>query len=204
MLIGPSIAPSSPAAAPSRTEAVVAALTPIALSPGATQPQTLRAAVPVTSGSPRNPMEDARTRVAIQQLQARDREVRQHEQAHMAAAGGLLKAGPFYSYVQGPDGKRYAIGGSVEIDTSESSDDPEANLEKGQRIQAAALAPGEPSGADLAIAKLGARIEQRALAEIARRETAAAAYEQQAASGAALRARGELPTSVGRMLERVA
>ena len=143
MLIGPSIAPSAPASAPSKTEAVAAPLPAVALAPASTQPQTLRAAVPVTAGSPRNPLEDARTRVAIQQLQARDREVRQHEQAHMAAAGGLLKSGPSYSYITGPDGKRYAVGGSVEIDTSETSDDPEANLEKGERIQAAANAYSE-------------------------------------------------------------
>ena len=204
MLIGPSIAPSAPAAAPSRTEAVAAPLPAVALAPASSQPQTLRAAVPVTAGSPRNPLEDVRTRVAIQQLQARDREVRQHEQAHMAAAGGLLKSGPSYSYITGPDGKRYAVGGSVEIDTSETSDDPEANLEKGRRIQAAALAPAEPSGADLAVAKLGARIEQRARAEIARREAAANAYAEQATLGDALRNRGEPPKSVGLVLERVA
>lgn len=204
MLIGPSIAPSSPAAAPSRTEAVVAPLPAVAIAPASTQPQTLRAAVPVTAGSPRNPLEDARTRVAIQQLQARDREVRQHEQAHMAAAGGLMRAGPHYSHIIGPDGRRYAIGGSIEIDTSERRDDPEANLEKGQRIQAAALAPPEPSAADLAVAKLGARIEQRARAEIARREAAANAYAEQASLGDTLRIRGEPPKSRGLALERVA
>lgn len=204
MLIGPSIAPSSPAAAPSRTEAVVAPLPAVAIAPASTQPQTLRAAVPVTAGSPRNPLEDARTRVAIQQLQARDREVRQHEQAHMAAAGRLMRAGPHYSHIIGPDGRRYAIGGSIEIDTSERRDDPEANLEKGQRIQAAALAPPEPSAADLAVAKLGARIEQRARAEIARREAAANAYAEQASLGDALRIRGEPPKSRGLALERVA
>lgn len=204
MLIGPSIAPSSTVAAPAKTEAAPAPLPAIAIPATSSQPQTLRAAVPVTAGSPRNPLEDARTRVAIQQLQARDREVRQHEQAHMAAAGGLLKSGPNYSYIVGPDGKRYAIGGSVEIDTSETSEDPEANLEKAKRIQAAALAPAEPSGADLAVAKLGARIEQRARAEIARRESAANAYAQQASLGDTLRTRGELPRSIGVVLERVA
>lgn len=204
MLIGPTSVPTALAATPSRTEAIAPALPAVAIPSGASQPQTLRAAVPVTAGSARNPLEDVRTRVAIQQLQARDREVRQHEQAHMAAAGGLLKSGPSYSYITGPDGKRYAVGGSVEIDTSETSDDPEANLEKGERIQAAALAPAEPSGADLAIAKLGARIEQRARAELARREAAANAYSEQASLRDALRNRGEPPRSVGLVLDRVA
>ena len=142
--------------------------------------------------------------MAIQQLQARDREVRQHEQAHMAAAGALLKAGPFYSYVQGPDGKRYAVGGSVEIDTSEPRDDPEASVEKGLAIQRAALAPAQPSGADLAVASLGARMEQRGRIEMARRESAANAYASQAAGFAFAAARGDAPRSVGVVLDRVA
>lgn len=204
MVLGPSIVPTAPVAAPARTETAAPLLPAVALPPGSTQPQTLRAAVPVTPGAPRNPLEDARTRVAIQQLQARDREVRQHEQAHMAAAGPLLKGGPWYSYVIGPDGKRYAIGGSVEIDTSESGDDPEANAEKGRRIQSAALAPGNPSAADLAVAAKGARMEQRARAEIARRESAANAYAQQASLAAQLRERGEVSKSLGVVLEKVA
>ena len=204
MLIGPTSVPTALAATPSRTEALAPALPSVAIPSGATQPQTLRAAVPVTAGSPRNPLEDARTRVAIQQLQARDREVRQHEQAHMAAAGGVMRAGPFYSYIQGPDGKRYAIGGSIEIDTREPADDPEAALDKAERIQAAALAPAEPSGADLSVAKLGARMEQRARAEIARREAAANAYERQAAGDALLVARGGSMPGPGRAIDRVA
>ena len=206
MLVGPSNAPTAAAASPSRTEAAAPELPAVALPAASSQPQTLRAAVPVTAGSPRNPLEDVRTRVAIQQLQARDREVRQHEQAHMAAAGGVLKSGPSYSYIVGPDGKRYAIGGSVEIDTSENRDDPEANLEKALRIQAAALAPAEPSGADLAVAKLGARIEQRARAEIARREAAARAYESQANTDARAAVLGELGATKGpgQVFDRVA
>lgn len=186
MLVGPTTAPTAQGAAPSRTEAVVAAVPAIPVPSSSTQPQTLRALVPVTPGAPRNPFEDVRTRVAIQQLQARDREVRQHEQAHMAAAGGLLRSGPTYNYIIGPDGKRYAVGGGVDIDTSEVRDDPEGNAEKGERIQAAALAPAEPSGADLSIAAIGARMQQRALAEIARRELAANAYVSQTTEGAAL------------------
>lgn len=203
MLAGPSTAPSAPAAAPSRTVAAIAPLPAVSMPATSTPVQTLRAVVPVTAGSPRNPLEDVRIRVAIQQLQARDREVRQHEQAHMAAAGNLLKSGPSYSYVSGPDGKLYAIGGSVDIDTSEASDEPEENADKGRRIQAAALAPAQPSSADLAVASLGARMEQRALAEIARRESAANAYAEQASLGAALRTRGEPPQTLGRLVEGV-
>jgi|GEM_PF-4366859 len=54
----------------------------------------------------------------VQELKTRDREVRQHEQAHMAAAGGHARGGPSYEYTTGPDNRRYAIGGEVSIDTS--------------------------------------------------------------------------------------
>ena len=44
-----------------------------------------------------------------------DREERQHEQAHLSAAGGHARGGPSYQYETGPDGKRYAVGGEVSI-----------------------------------------------------------------------------------------
>ena len=49
----------------------------------------------------------------VDELKDRDREVRQHEQAHMAAAGPYAKGGPSYEYTRGPDGKRHAVGGEV-------------------------------------------------------------------------------------------
>ena len=52
----------------------------------------------------------------ITELQKRDKEVRAHEQAHLAAAGQYAAGGASFSYSTGPDGKRYANGGSVPID----------------------------------------------------------------------------------------
>ena len=54
----------------------------------------------------------------VRELQARDREVRAHEEAHKAAAGHLALGGPTYEYERGPDGREYAVGGEVQIDTS--------------------------------------------------------------------------------------
>jgi hypothetical protein len=82
----------------------------------------------------------------IDQLKARDLEVRQHEQAHLAAAGGLATSGASYTYQRGPNGVNYAVGGEVNIDTSPGRT-PEETLDKARRIQAAALAPAEPSSA---------------------------------------------------------
>lgn len=102
----------------------------------------------------------------VAKLRARDQEVRTHEQAHVAAAGALFRGGPFYSYQQGPDGKRYAVGGSVKIDTSPGRT-PEETIQRAAQIRAAALAPAEPSGADRAIASNASRMEAQARQELA-------------------------------------
>lgn len=104
-------------------------------------------------------------RQIVAKLTQRDREVRAHENAHLAAAGALAR-GVSFTYETGPDGKRYAVGGEVSIDTSPESD-PEATLEKARQIQAAANAPAQPSGQDRAVAAQAARMEQKALLEIA-------------------------------------
>ncbi|AZN35579.1 putative metalloprotease CJM1_0395 family protein [Iodobacter ciconiae] len=105
---------------------------------------------------------------AIEKMAKRDREVRQHELAHLAAAGGLATSGATYSMQTGPDGKQYAMGGEVKIDVSPGRS-PEETLSKARIIQAAALAPAEPSGADRAIAAAAATMAQSAQAEIAKR-----------------------------------
>jgi hypothetical protein len=64
----------------------------------------------------------------VEELRKRDREVRSHEQAHLAAAGSLASGGPTLTYQVGPDGKRYAVGGEVPIAASEVPGDPRATL----------------------------------------------------------------------------
>ena len=88
----------------------------------------------------------------VNELKQRDAEVRAHEAAHLAAAGGIAKGGASFSYQQGPDGGRYAIGGEVSIDTSSVAGDPAASLRKADTIRRAALAPTEPSGQDIQVA----------------------------------------------------
>lgn len=107
----------------------------------------------------------------VERLQARDREVRQHEQAHVAAAGSLYRGGPSYEYQRGPDGRQYAVGGSVQIDTSPVPNDPEATIAKAQQIRRAALAPAEPSGADRSVAAKANRMEAEARQELAEETT---------------------------------
>ena len=103
----------------------------------------------------------------VKELQIRDREVRTHEQAHIAAAGPYARGGPRYEYQTGPDNRRYAVGGEVSIDTSPVRNDPEATIKKMDKVRQAALAPREPSPQDRAIAAKAAAIGQRAQAELA-------------------------------------
>ncbi len=102
----------------------------------------------------------------VRELRQRDQEVRAHEQAHVAAAGGLVRGGIYYDYQEGPDGRRYAVGGHVSIDTSEGRT-PEETVQKARQIRRAALAPAEPSNADRAIAAKAAQMEARASVELA-------------------------------------
>jgi SprA-related family len=111
----------------------------------------------------------------IQELSARDREVRAHEQAH-AAVAGQYGSSPTYSFVRGPDGVSYAVGGEVKIDTSPIPGDPEATLRKAQQLRRAANAPADPSSQDSSVAAQAAQMEQQARAEL--REQQAIESEQ--------------------------
>lgn len=102
----------------------------------------------------------------VEQLKRRDREVRAHEAAHLAAAGRHARGGASYEYERGPDGRQYAVGGEVQIDTSKP-DDPQQALQKAQQIRAAALAPAQPSSQDRAVAAQAAVMASEARAELA-------------------------------------
>ncbi|MDP2595741.1 putative metalloprotease CJM1_0395 family protein [Alteromonas stellipolaris] len=101
----------------------------------------------------------------ISNLEARDQEVRTHEQAH-AAAGGQHAGTPQYEYTTGPDNKRYVTDGEVSIDISELNS-PEETLRKMQQVRAAALAPAEPSAQDLKVAAEATQKSFEARSEIA-------------------------------------
>ena len=100
----------------------------------------------------------------VKELRERDREVRAHEAAH-AATGGQFAGSPSYEFQVGPDGKRYAIGGEVSIDTSAIDGDPQATIDKLRQVQAAALAPAEPSDQDRKVAQQAQSALRQAEAE---------------------------------------
>ena len=131
----------------------------------------------------------------LSQLKARDAQVRAHEAAHMAAGGRYITGGASYTYERGPDGGEYAVGGEVGIDASPVPGNPEETAQKMRTVRAAALAPIDPSAADLAVAAAADETEAAALAQIAeaRAEELAKGYAQ-AAGGVAASGSGRVDT----------
>jgi len=101
----------------------------------------------------------------VQRLKQIDQKVRAHEQAHLSAAAGLAISGANFQTVRGPDGKQYAVAGEVTIDVSPAQT-PEQTIEKARRIQAAALAPADPSSQDRAVAAAAAQMQLQAQVEL--------------------------------------
>ena len=106
-----------------------------------------------------------KAKAIVRSLQARDQQVRAHEQAHLAASGGLATSGASYTYQKGPDGVNYAIGGEVSIDVS-AGRTPEETIARAITIRSAALAPADPSGQDRAVAAAASQLEQQARGEL--------------------------------------
>lgn len=102
----------------------------------------------------------------VQQLAARDREVRAHEAAHLAAGRQYVVSGPSYTYQQGPDGRNYAIGGEVQLDVAEEAE-AQATLDKAETVRRAALAPVEPSAQDRQVAARASQLAAQARLSIA-------------------------------------
>ena len=125
-------------------------------------------------------------RKVVQRLAARDRQVRAHEQAHLSAAGGLATSGASFSFQQGPDGQRYAVGGEVSVDSSPARD-PQSTITKAAQIQRAALAPADPSSQDRLVASQAAATQAEARVQLARanQEEAKVAREERSTAAEA-------------------
>jgi hypothetical protein len=123
----------------------------------------------------------------VDELKQTDRTVREHEAAHLRAGQGVVTSGASFTYTYGPDGKAYAVGGEVGVDTAKEAK-PEQNIDKGARIQAAALAPRDPSPQDYRVAGIGGRLEAEGRTDLStqqRDERAARLAEQQQGDAAA-------------------
>jgi hypothetical protein len=86
----------------------------------------------------------------VEELKKRDREVHHHEQTHAAILGGYAMGAPSYTYQVGPDGKAYAVGGSIAVDMG-STGNATMDTAKALRIRSAAGSVGGMSSADMAV-----------------------------------------------------
>lgn len=144
--------------------------------------------------------EDARR---VNELRARDREVRSHEQAHISAANGLAGS-PKFELKSGPDGRQYAVNGEVSIDVSPGRT-PQETLKRAATIRAAASAPAQPSGQDQNIAARAAQMAADARVELARKEAEARAPRESSGAPAPSEPPAEVPdTTNSRRREDVA
>ncbi|WP_447072859.1 putative metalloprotease CJM1_0395 family protein [Shewanella indica] len=114
----------------------------------------------------------------IDSLMKRDTQVRSHEQAH-AAVGGIHAGQPAFEFEKGPDGKRYAVEGEVQIDVSVVNGDPLATMAKMKQVYAAAMAPVDPSMADIRVAAEAMRKYNQAREEAGTQRLAAAPKPEQ-------------------------
>ncbi|MES2048753.1 MAG: putative metalloprotease CJM1_0395 family protein [Pseudomonadota bacterium] len=160
-----SLISSIPIASSKPSSAALSGETEKATSVKDSQPTTT-AADSGSTGETKDPVQlSDKAKALVRSLQARDQQVRAHEQAHLAASGGLATSGASYTYQKGPDGVSYAIGGEVTIDVSGGST-PEETIARAAKIRAAALAPADPSGQDRAVAAAASQMEQRAFAQL--------------------------------------
>lgn len=120
----------------------------------------------------------------LAELKQTDAQVKAHEHAHKSTAAGLTTSGPNYEYETGPDGKKYAVAGDVNVSYQKSSD-PEVNLKNAQQLKAAALAPADPSSQDRKVAMQADREIAQARQEIMEEQKQTEEEEETSATSAA-------------------
>jgi hypothetical protein len=117
-----------------------------------------KAADPTKPTKPNGKPLSAEEEHLVNELERIDTEVKAHEAAHLAAAGGLAKGGASYTYTQGPDGKQYATGGEVNIGMETDPSNPDKTIANMEQVIASAMAPADPSGQDYSVAASARKI----------------------------------------------
>ncbi len=103
----------------------------------------------------------------LAQLRSIDINVKPHEKAHQAVLGAYAMGQTRYLRVRGPDGRFYAVGGSIKVNTQPIQGNPHATIRKARLIRMAALRPMNPSMQDMRIAVQAYRMEVKAKREVA-------------------------------------
>jgi hypothetical protein len=106
----------------------------------------------------------------LRELERKDQQVRTRDMAFLAAAGGAAGSVAL-EYETGPDGRRYAVGADIKLDTSAGAT-PEQTLAKARALRAATMSARSDSSADASAAAKAVRMEAEARAEIERARAA--------------------------------
>lgn len=109
---------------------------------------------------------DAEAVRELRQLQRSDRQVRLQENVQRQMGAELVRGGAEYTFVEGPDGRRYAVSASSEFKLPDANTEPRQAAHDAAQIRRAVLASARSSPADRALAARAASLEARARAEI--------------------------------------
>lgn len=104
-------------------------------------------------------------RQQLDQLRAQDQRVHSHNRLQRAMAGPHARPVAQISHTWGPDGRPYAVRGTVDFDLVPEMD-PAATLQKAQTIARAAMAPADRSVDDLVVAARASAMAASARAEL--------------------------------------
>ena len=77
-----------------------------------------------------------------------------------------VRGGAEYRFVEGPDGRRYAVSASSDFELPDANTDPRQAARDAAQIRRAVLAAARSSPADRALAARATSLEARARAEI--------------------------------------
>ncbi len=102
----------------------------------------------------------------VKELERIDRQVRSRELTHRAVAGSYAKGSVSFDYVTGPDGKKYAKEGHINIDSRPVPNNPEATIRKARAIRSVELSTTNTSPQNRTVSAEIAKIEREARMEL--------------------------------------
>lgn len=98
----------------------------------------------------------------VKELERIDRQVRSRELTHRAVAGSYARGSVSFDYVTGPDGKKYAKEGHINIDARPIPNNPETTIRKARAIRSVELAATNISPQDRYVSAKIAKLEREA------------------------------------------
>ena len=102
----------------------------------------------------------------VKELERIDRQVRSRELTHRAVAGSYARGSVSFDYVTGPDGKKYAKEGHINIDSRPVPNNPEATIRKARAIRSVELSTTNTSPQNRTVSAEIAKIEREARMEL--------------------------------------